>query len=422
MATSSKKGACSANIQPAKANCLEHNRRSKVPCYVNPHLTKDNRIIFEDELIRNRKSIIPLKERRKLLYSEKTGQKCQDSFVPFREDVLVINRNVTDEQLMNYKKMVEDFTGWRVIGIYLHLDEGHYNSKYIEGNEDFAINYHAHVLYDCQDLTTGKAIRPKHNLGSKRQDFLALATGMERGNKASETGKKHVESQRKRRMEEDSRIDKLTDIRKNQEKEVQILDQRLQEKAREVENLEGKEATLDNAIEKKKPILAEQRTAIDENNAIIREQKATIRSQQTTIEEGSTAIKAMKSDLSALSEELQRVSADIIDANQAKRWKARFSSAWEGAVEAIDAIITRIRNSWQRSFTPAQIEAIDGALPEDDLDARQRYANDLMDMVKEDLPERTSKVWIRDAERDVDLIAQKDWESLGLTRGQGISR
>ena len=45
-----------------------------------------------------------------------------------------------------------------------------------------------------------------------------------------------------------------------------------------------------------------------------------------------------------------------------------------------------------------------------------------MDMVKEDLPERTSKVWIRDAERDVDLIAQKDWESLGLTRGQGISR
>ena len=130
----------------------------------------------------------------------------------------------------------------------------------------------------------------------------------------------------------------------------------------------------------------------------------------------------MKSDLSALSEELQRVSADIIDANQAKRWKARFSSAWEGAVEAIDAIITRIRNSWQRSFTPAQIEAIDGALPEDDLDARQRYANDLMDMVKEDLPERTSKVWIRDAERDVDLIAQKDWESLGLTRGQGISR
>ena len=123
MAKGSKKGACSANVQSAKLNCLRHDRREgKIPSYVNPHLTKDNRIVFEDEMIKGRKSIKPLVERAKLLYTEKTGQKWQDKTAPFREDVLKLKAGVTDEQLMEFKDTVERETGWKVIGIYLHND------------------------------------------------------------------------------------------------------------------------------------------------------------------------------------------------------------------------------------------------------------------------------------------------------------
>ena len=61
MPKKSKKGACSAHVEKAKANCLQHDRREgKVPSYVNPHLTQNNRTVFEDDAIVNRLSIVPL--------------------------------------------------------------------------------------------------------------------------------------------------------------------------------------------------------------------------------------------------------------------------------------------------------------------------------------------------------------------------
>lgn len=213
MAKGSKKGACSAHVDAAKANCLKHNRREgHIPSYVNPHLTHTNRTIYEDEMIRGRKSITPLVERAEKLYTSKTGQKCQKSFTPFREDVLRIKAGVTDEQLSKFKEIVENATGWKVIGIWLHQDEGHYHSKYIEGDENYDINYHAHVLYSCQDQETGKSIRPDRKYFSLRQDWLANVTGMERGNKASETGIKGRTAQQQRIKAQEERIERLDNI------------------------------------------------------------------------------------------------------------------------------------------------------------------------------------------------------------------
>ena len=211
MAHGSKRGACSSNTQTAKGNCLDHNRRTqkKVPNYVNQNLTHNNRTVFEDELIKDRKSIVSLVKQREKLYTEKTGQKCQKSFAPFRESVLHIKEGVTDEQLMNFKTEVEAATGWKVIGIWVHEDEGYYHSKYIEGDEKFEINHHAHVLFDCQNLETGKAIRADRKKLSLMQDILAKCVGMERGNRAAETGKRHRSAMQERITRQEQRIEEL---------------------------------------------------------------------------------------------------------------------------------------------------------------------------------------------------------------------
>lgn len=128
MAQGSKKGACSANVQPAKANCLKHNRREgKVPSNVDPHRSHLNRTIFEDDMIKGRKSIVPLMKRAELLFTEKTGQKCQKTFVPFREDVLSLpgRGDITDEQIMSYLRQVEEKFGIKPLGAWYHQDEGY---------------------------------------------------------------------------------------------------------------------------------------------------------------------------------------------------------------------------------------------------------------------------------------------------------
>lgn len=209
----SKKGACSSNTQTAKANCLAHNRRDenteRVPDYVNKSRSHLNRTIYEDDIIKGRKSIVPLVHAAEKLYTEKTGQKCQKSFAPFREACLHLKEGITDTQLMDFKGKVEGLTGWKVIGIWLHEDEGHAKSKYIEGEEGFEVNHHAHMLFSCQDLKTGKAIRADRKKLSMMQDVLAEATGMERGNKASETGRRHRSAMEQRIYSQEQRVKEL---------------------------------------------------------------------------------------------------------------------------------------------------------------------------------------------------------------------
>jgi len=218
----SKKGACSSNTQPAKANCLAHNRREgHTPSYVNPHLTHLNRTVFEDAAVSGRKSIVPLVKRAEKDYTAKTGQKCQKSFTPFRESCLVVRAGTTDAQLMAFKEKAERLLGWRCLGIWMHLDEGHAKSRYIEGEDGFATNSHAHVLWDCIDHATGKAVRPTRSAFSRMQDLLAESTGMERGNKAKDTG-------RTRRSASEQRIHSLEQRITQLEQEAAAREQRIE--------------------------------------------------------------------------------------------------------------------------------------------------------------------------------------------------
>lgn len=227
MPRESKKGACSSHTSKAKANCLQHARRDYkegcLPTYINPHLTSQNRTIYEDEMIKGRKSIYPLMKKAEVEYSEKTGQKCQASFAPFREAVLVVKADVTNKQFLKFKEDSEKETGWRCIGLWLHLDEGYVHSKYIEGDTNFKQNVHVHCLYDCVDHATGKAIRSGRDKLSHMQDILANATGMERGYYAWETGRKHRKSAEERAFKQEERAERMDKVLAEKQSEINDL-------------------------------------------------------------------------------------------------------------------------------------------------------------------------------------------------------
>lgn len=318
----SKKGACSSNTQTAKANCLAHNRRDnsteKVPSYVNKNRSHLNRIIFEDDIIKRRKSIVPLVHAAEKLYTEKTGQKCQKSFAPFREACLHLKEGITNEQLMDFKAKVEQETKWKVIGIYLHEDEGHAKSKYIEGEEGFEINHHAHVLFSCQDLNTGKAIRADRKKLSKMQDILAEATGMERGNKASETGRRHRSAMEQRLYAQEQRIAELEAkaTEKQEEKaklydEIDLLRNYIESKEKELSVKEERLETMKISIEKRQEIQQLQEEVITKSNNIIDQLEKEYKEKDSIISERKEVLKAINTSISERKEELKKVNLSL---------------------------------------------------------------------------------------------------------------
>lgn len=280
----SKKGACSSHTQAARGICLQHARREGyIPSYVNSHLTADNRTVYEADFIRGRKSILPFIRQAEKLYREKTGQKVQKSFTPFRESCLVLRKGITDQQLLDFKESAEKLLGWKCVGIWLHQDEGHYHSKYIEGDDSFAINYHAHVLWDCQDHSTGKVVRIDRKKLSQMQDLLAKATGMERGNYAKDTGKGRRSAMEQRIAAQEMRIAKL-DV-KQVRKEVAISSAKAigeaikglvgqSSKDREIEALKRENEKIQGENEKTKTLFSQTGTKKDKEIASLRQKLA----------------------------------------------------------------------------------------------------------------------------------------------------
>jgi hypothetical protein len=400
MANASKQGACSAHIETVKANCLKHDRREgNIPSYVNPNLTKDNRIVFEDEMISGRKSIIPLITQAEKLYTSKTGQKCQKSFAPFREDVLKLKPGITDEQLLKFKAKVEEGTGWKVVGIYLHQDEGYYHSKYIEGDEDFAINYHAHVLYSCQDQNTGKAIRLNRSYFKLRQDWLADATGMERGTPASETGIKHRSSMQQRIFSQEQRIAELE--RKKKEAKASIW-----HKAKDIFGADKDFEELREIIkgEPERTAAAVATAKAEERQQVITEIKQAAqlhigKEGHETAEQIGAAWRRNYDKVRSLEVDIQSMDAEhnaaIYRATQeseckaeaaqkeAKLWKNRFAEIWPTAIKAIAAIVEKVNNTWQNLFTDKQVKDIDAAMHNArNQEERIIYAKDLMNLAR----------------------------------------
>lgn len=471
MARGSKKGACSARVEAAKPGCLKHNRREqdKPTPNINHNLSKDNHTVFEADEIKNLKTLTPLIKKAEQLYVDKVHQKCQKSFTPFREDVLSLpgRGDITDEQLMEYKAMVEKDTGWKVMGMWYHKDEGYKGSKFVEGNEDYKINYHVHCLYYCQDPETGKACRNDRKFFSLRQDWLAKATGMERGNKAADT---HINGQKAAQFRINAQEARAEQILANAEQQAADLVSEAQKEAEALSpgivlkgaasvvaglaGMSGKDKTIkqlketiagepgriqdavDNAkAEERQQVIDEVKTAAKGLRIAERNGKETAQDigkswrwhfdRVKTLEKAAETAKAAKSveitnavnnATAALKQEKSRAEKDAEEARrQAKLWKDRFSTIWPAAVAAIAAIVEKVNSTWQNLFTSAQVDAIDKALKSaGDVDQRIDYGKDLMEFAR---PEFTRKEG--DTAKQVEDIARNGTNVQKIGEGIG---
>ena len=146
-------------------------------------------------------------------YTDKNGKvRVRKGCSPIRECVVVINEDSRLKALLRFTRMVETRWGIKALQVHLHRDEGHYE---IPGDDStWKPNYHAHIIWDWMDHTTGKSIKLNADDMSTMQDMVAEALDMERGVKKSETGLDHLErndfilqkqEKEKKRLEEERR-------------------------------------------------------------------------------------------------------------------------------------------------------------------------------------------------------------------------
>ncbi len=212
-------------------------------------------------------------------YTDKNGKvRVRKGCSPIRECVVVINEDTRLKALLRFTRMVEARWGIKALQVHLHRDEGHYE---IPGDDStWKPNYHAHIIWDWMDHTTGKSIKLDADDMSAMQDMVAEALNMERGVKKSETGLDHLErndfilqkqEKEKKRLEAEKRkIQSERDVAKNQarhameekdeaEKKAQTAktelsnaESKVTEKQAEIENLDrritSKEVMLDGLV------------------------------------------------------------------------------------------------------------------------------------------------------------------------------
>lgn len=163
-----------------------HNSRQQELDYIFPELSKNNESLCYV-------SNLPQREKEcKTLYEKKVGQKMQSKTVPIREGVVVIDEKTTMEDLELLANEIRHLLGWEPLQIHIHRDEGYVLSGDNKGGSSVAkLNLHAHIVFDCQDKTTGKMCRNTKRQMSQVQDLCANILNMERGKKSD---RKHLKS------------------------------------------------------------------------------------------------------------------------------------------------------------------------------------------------------------------------------------
>ena len=139
-------------------------------------------------------------------YTDKNGKvRVRKGCSPIRECVVVVNEDTRLKALLRFTRMVEARWGIKALQVHLHRDEGHYE---IPGDDStWKPNYHAHIIWDWMDHTTGKSIKLNADDMSTMQDMVAEALDMERGQKKSETGLDHLEREQfiKQKLEKEKK-------------------------------------------------------------------------------------------------------------------------------------------------------------------------------------------------------------------------
>ena len=238
-------------------------------------------------------------------YTDKNGKvRVRKGCSPIRECVVVINEDTRLKALLRFTRMVETRWGIKAFQVHLHRDEGHYE---IPGDDStWKPNYHAHIIWDWMDHTTGKSIKLDADDMSAMQDMVAEALDMERGVKKSETGLDHLErndfilqkqEKEKKRLEAEKRkIQSERDIAKNQARQATEEKTKAEKKAQEAKNQARKaQQEKDEADKKAKAAkaelssaeskVAEKQSEIDRLEQRVNNEQATLDGLQTEVAE-----------------------------------------------------------------------------------------------------------------------------------------
>ena len=125
-------------------------------------------------------------------YTDKNGKKrVRHGSSPLREGVAIVEENTMMDDLKRFTAAVQERWGMRAIQIHIHRDEGHYKDS--EEKTGWKPNYHAHIVWDWINPSTGKSYKLSKADMSEMQDLLAEILKMQRGQKKSETGIEHLD-------------------------------------------------------------------------------------------------------------------------------------------------------------------------------------------------------------------------------------
>jgi len=215
-------------------------------------------------------------------YTDKNGKvRVRKGCSPIRECVVVVNEDTRLKALLRFTRMVESRWGIKALQVHLHRDEGHYE---IPGDDStWKPNYHAHIIWDWMDHTTGKSIKLDADDMSAMQDMVAEALDMERGVKKSETGLDHLErndfilqkqEKEKKRLEEEKR--KAQSEKAKAENKAKEAKEEAQKAVVEKEEAEQKMKDVKTALSSAESTVAEKQTEIDNLDTRITSKEAVL--------------------------------------------------------------------------------------------------------------------------------------------------
>lgn len=193
----------SINFKIVQANSKAHNERLVELDYNYPELQINNETWKLEEIDAREKEI-------RKLCKDITKRKMQKNAEPIREAVVNLNHGHSMEDL---KKLAEDLhakKGIQCFQIHIHRDEG-------KSKEE--INYHAHMLFDWQNKTTGKTFKMNRSDLSQIQDIVASNLQMERGQLRVNSNRQRLEPIEYKRVQEEKRLQEL-------QKQIELLEQK----------------------------------------------------------------------------------------------------------------------------------------------------------------------------------------------------
>ena len=239
------------------------------------------------------------------IYTKKTGQKVQKKAQPLREMIIITDSHTTLEHLKTLALKLERLTGWRALHIAKHSDEGHFktvNGKQVEPKQ-FLTNWHAHIVFECYNLETGKSILLNKKQMSKMQDLASECLNMPRG--AINSKRVHLEPEQYRQAQQDK--DKAISLAIDENSNVYAT--LLTSKNQKIKNLTGinkvqEEIGLDQAKRSIKMSLL----TIELNKVI-----ETLSQENKTLKTANNALSSELINLKVENKELAEAKSEIVD-------------------------------------------------------------------------------------------------------------